>query len=42
MGGLVMARRTHIRVVYALNPDGSEDLLDPIFGPFHLLTVDGD
>ena len=34
--------RTHIRVVYTLNPDGSEDLLNPIFGPFYLLPVDGD
>jgi len=35
-------RRTYIRVVYTLNPDGSEDLLNPIFSPLHLLPVDGD
>jgi len=34
--------RTHIRVVYALNTDGSEDLLNPVFSPLHLLPVNGD
>jgi hypothetical protein len=35
-------RRTHIRIVYTLNTDRSEDLLNPIFGPFHLLPIDRD
>ena len=37
-----MGRRTHIRVIYTLNPNCSEDLFDSVFGPFHLLTVDCD
>jgi hypothetical protein len=31
---------TYIRVVYTLNTDRSEDLLNPIFSPFHLFTID--
>jgi hypothetical protein len=33
---------TYIKVVYTLNTDRSEDLLNPIFSPFHLLTIDRD
>ena len=33
---------TYIRVIYTLNTDRSEDLLDPIFGPFNFFSVDSD
>lgn len=42
VGSFMMSKKTHIRVVDTLDPNRSEDLLDPISSPFNFLTIDSD